>query len=337
MFTFMTAVASRNKPKPKLTKQFTLTETGEYLKTDYDGAYYYDATVALDVDGIEGMARMLAAFEADPHTCLVRGEPIGPTKGIRRALRDDPKRGPATLRAVEAGVPWVMIDFDAIPVASYEFTTSEERLAHLVSHLPECFQHTSYYYQWSASAGIKGWDHLSAHLWFWLDQPWLCRDLYERFYSGDFKDCGVDPAPFTPNQPHFVAAPIFTNCPDPLGTKRSGLVRGIYDAVTIPVWVKPVAPMPAFSAVQHHRMFPFTRFEELLSDIGPNYHAPIRRAISHYCAVASEAEFDRVWLVDRLQEAILFAPPGKSRKSDYSSTRYLDRSIDGAMKFRRVS
>lgn len=335
MFTFLTAVASRDKPLPKLTKQFTLTDTG-YTKTDYDGAYLYDANVIDDVVGVHEMALLLEAVADEPHSCLVRGEPIGPTENIRRALRDDPVRGPATIRPVAAGVPWVMIDFDKMPVASHGFTTNAQRLNYLASQLPPCFQEVTYFYQWSASAGLYGWDLLSCHLWFWLDQPWLCRDLYERFSDGDFKHCGVDPAPFTPNQPHYTAAPIFTNCPDPLSTERSGLVQGSRDAVTLPPWVKPVVPKPVFTPIQYHAKFPFSRFQELLADIGPGYHAEILKAIAHYCAVASPAEFDRAWLIDRIQEAIIYAPPGKNNKSDYSCIQYLNRAIDGAMKFRRV-
>ncbi|MBD8734913.1 hypothetical protein [Sphingomonas sp. CFBP 13706] len=330
MFTIMTTIwEERQDARPLLTKRITQTPQG-WSKADYDEAYLYDAIVETDTHDLAGLVDLLRELEGDPHSCLIRGEPIAATRSIRRALRDDPKRGAATIRPVDGGQPWVMLDMDKHPVASLGFTTNQQRLDYLVSQLPACFQEVSYYYQWSSSAGLDNWQTLSAHFWFWLDRPWNCRDLYERFHSGDFKDNGVDYSPFTPNQPHYTAFPIFTNCADPLGADRAGLVIKPLVEATLPPFIRVIPPKPEFTATEHHRRFPFTRFEALLNDIGPGYHHEVRRAIAHYVSVVRPHEYDRYDLVRRVQDAIMMAPAGKNRKADYSNDRYLNRLIDGA-------
>lgn len=326
--TILTTIEEKDGTHKRLTKVFSRSSSGDLIKADYDRAFLFDAST-IDIEGIEQLSAVLTWLEAQPNSCVIRGETINATKSIRRALVDDPARGHATIRPVEAGVSWVMLDFDKLPVASLNLSTERDRLDYLVSLLPEEFQGVSYHYQWSSSAGLDGWQTLSAHLWFWLDQPWPCRTLYERFATGDFASCEVDPAPFTSNQVHYTANPIFKGITDPVQA-RSGLVRGVRDDVALSVWIKPVEAAPALSNRDHYQRFGLSRFDDLLADIGPHYHRPILRAVGHYYAVVKPEDQDREDLIVRLRHAIETAPAGRSRKADYTARAYLDRVIDGA-------
>jgi hypothetical protein len=286
---------------------------------------------------IADLSELLTFLETEPRRCLVRGEPTGSVENVRRTLYAD-DRSPATLREAPQGVQWVMLDFDSVPVASLGLTSNQQRLDHLVSMLPECFQGVSYHYQWSSGAGLQGWgNYLSAHLSFWLSEPWRCTTLRERFRDGDFKGAGVDSSLFTANQIHYTAAPIFDGCADPLQGVRSGVVMGAHDEVTLPAYVRPIEPAPPFTPFEHNRLFPNVRFEELLGEIGPGYHAEIRRAVAHYVSVTPPEAFDRQYLLTSVTNAIHAAPPGRNPKRDYLCPRYLNRLLAGARrKFGRV-
>ncbi|MGK2911251.1 MAG: hypothetical protein ACSLE1_15830 [Sphingobium sp.] len=312
---------------PLLTKRFTADPNGGYLKKDFDSATLYDVDL-IDATNIREFSSVLKDLESLPHCCIVRAEPTGARENIRRKIASENGETPP-LRDNPRGLSWVMLDFDKLPVASLGLTNNEARLQYLVSLLPKEFNDVTYHYQWSASAGIDGWETLSAHLFFWLDQPWLCRTLYERFSSGDFKNVEVDPAPFTSNQPHYTAAPIFDGCIDPISEFRSGLRVGASEVVVLRPYSRPVTPPPAISPQRHYDTFGLKRFGELLGEIGPNYHRPILRAVAHYCAVVPMAEFDRYFLKTAIADAVTVAPQGKNRKSDYTNDAYLDRAISG--------
>ena len=320
---------------PLLTKVFRRELSGDLLKSDYDRAYLFDAQ-PLDVGSIHDLHEALTWLEDQPHSCLIRGEPIGATRAIRRALNDCSDRGPATIRPSSGGLQWQMLDFDHVPVGTMGLDDSEARLRYLVNLLPRAFHGASYHYQWSSSAGLDDWASLSCHLWFWLTEPWLCRTLYERFHDGDFTDCEVDPAPFTPNQVHYTACPMFRDMSDPVSS-RSGFVLGDQDAVELPVWRKPLAPAIDFPSRAHAEHLGRSQFEALLADIGPHYHRPILRAVAHYFAVTQPVDVDEEWLEGRVREAIHNAVHGRNRKADYLDAHYLRRVIQGARKFGRVS
>ncbi|MDF0540758.1 hypothetical protein PX699_00245 [Sphingobium sp. H39-3-25] len=307
-----------------MTKQFYRDENGDIAKTDYDNATFFNAT-EVDAENIEDLSAILTEIEAWPHSCLVRAQPTGATTNIRRKIASDNGETPP-LRDNPKGVSWLMLDFDKLPVSSLGLTTNDERLAYLVSVLPKEFADVTYHYQWSSSAGLDGWQTLSAHLFFWLDQPWFCRTLYERFYEGDFKNVPVDPAPFTSNQIHYTAAPIFEGVAYPV-VQRSGLVRGKSDVVRLSDYRKPVPPKPALSPVQHYQTYGLKRFEELLAEIGQHVHRPVLRAIAHYCAVVPLNDFDEHFLFSSVKNAMFAA--GASR--DYIDDKHLRRVTKTAL------
>ncbi|WP_188823979.1 hypothetical protein [Novosphingobium indicum] len=265
-----------------------------------------------------------------PYHAVVRGrlvegrDPIGVRRTLHTVVNPE-----GNFEAVPGGLTWLMFDIDKLPVASYGYTTTGERLAHLISILPSEFHHATFRYQWSSSAGLDDWSTLSCHLWFFLSEPWPCRTLYERIEYGDWKDYDIDPAPFTANQLHYTAAPIFIGTDDPLAADRSGLVPGAVDSVALSPWMREVTPRPMFTAVEREERFPGAGFEDLLADIGPSYHRPILRAVAHYVAVTRNPDIS--WLGQRLREAIWSAPPGRNRVEDYLDERYLHRVIYGAL------
>lgn len=328
MITVVSTMDERGSP-PLLTKIIRRSK-GEWVKSNYDNAYHFGARTH-DVDNIHALSTWLSVLEDMPDHALVRGRVVEGRDPfcIRRTLHTSTNQE-GNFEPVPGGLPWVMLDIDKLPVASLGLTTNEERLAHVISILPPEFQDATFHYQWSSSAGLDGWQTLSAHLWFWLDEPWPCRTLYERIEYGDWRDFDIDPAPFTVNQLHYTAAPIFDGIDDPLGTIRSGLIQGARDEVTLTPWVREVPAPQTFTAEEREQRFPGAGFEELLAEIGPNYHRPILRAVAHYIAVTQRP--DIFWLADRVREAIWQAAPGRNRKEDYADARYLDRVIHGALR-----
>jgi len=325
---------SRTGQAPYLTKKYYRDQEGRQQKSDYDRAFLFDA-YKLDVSSIDDLHDALSWLEDEPHACLIRGETCGETQSIRRTLNDCPDRGPATIRPVADGLQWVMLDFDKIPVSRLNLADEAERLAFLIRLLPDQFLSASFHFQWSSSAGMDNWKTLSCHLWYWLEEPWLCRTLFERFHDGDLADCEVDPAPFTPNQIHYTARPIFFDVEDPV-ERRSGFVRGSTDCVRLLPWVRRLELPPELPRDAHFKHSGLSRFEALLKDVGPRFHHPILRAAAHYFAVTPSSEVDEMWLEQRLRETIRTATPGRNRKENYLDRSYLNRVIRGARKFGRA-
>lgn len=276
----------------------------EWVTTPYEYAKLFHFET-IDVASIDDVANVVAGIEGSASAAIVRGEALRPSavKGSRRLLYDDGE--PATFRAPIDGLQWLMIDMDKRE-APHDLHP-DDRLDFLLSQLPACFHDASVYYQWSASAGLHGWDLLSAHFWFWLDEPWFCKDLRDRFEVGDWQDSGVDLRLFSPVQLHYSAAPIFEGRADPLGSERSGLIRRARNDVAVPAWqVPPVVkrkPMVDYTGPEN-----FKRFDELLSAIGTtgSYHEPIMRVAAHY--FATKRDPDPVFLREALREACSGAP-----------------------------
>src|SRR4051812_44931616 len=117
--TLLTTSANQPGARKILTKTFTRLPDGTVEKADYDNAWRFDADT-VEAGSIHDLSAILTWLETQPYSCVVRGEPIGETKSIRRALYDHPDHGPATLRATSTGRSWLMLDFDKIPVEALE-------------------------------------------------------------------------------------------------------------------------------------------------------------------------------------------------------------------------
>ena len=301
--------------KPLMTKIITPTGT-----KPYDSATFYNAH-RYEVSSIHELSMLLTALEGEINSCVVRGRLIDPTKTARIYRRFSDHAECPTLE--EQHQPWMLCDFDAVVAPSADMT-NQERLDYLVSLLPTFFHGASYHYRWSASAGTKGWEKLSCHIWFWFTEPWDSLTLKERI---KVEKWGVDHSVCTIGQPHYVARPIFKDMDDPLPGLRCGLVIGDRDAVDMPMYFPPYVPPPVRTTEK--LASPDAGFEERLAAIGPGYHAEISRAIAYYCKVMKDP--DLIYLKERVIDAITYAVPGKSPKSHYTNNAYLNRSISGAM------
>lgn len=310
----------------QLTKAFTRLEDGTVAKSDYDNAQRFRAIEAEPKDIFE-LSALLTELEAWTDACVVRAQVRSDANpdDINRRKLEDPTRDAPSLEKRPDGVWWVMCDFDKVP-APAGLTTNQERLDHLVSMLPEAFHGVTYHYHWSSSQGLKGWESLSCHLWFWLTRPHDDDLLCERHHVEGW-DC--DDAAFRTVQPLYTANPIFVNFDDVLDGERSGLIRGDRDDVDLPEYVPP--PPPKFP---DGTPMPFVRspsFQDRLDAIGPRLHQPILQAIASYVA-RHGWETDEAELMSILQDAIWDCGPTFSDKRDYMSDRYLRRAISGAVR-----
>lgn len=308
----------RDGTRAVLTKTVTATEVIQFgnVKTfDLDNIEFH---------GFDDMATILEWLEGEPHRALIRGNAINPGPSQPRLLRDQTDGRRATITPVAEGLNWIMLDVDKAPAPADLADTNEARLAYLLSYLPPVFRNVTTYYQWSSSAGLDGWKMLSAHFFFWCDTPQECGNLHKRSDKGDWRNL-VDPAPFTPNQVHYTASPIFDGREDPVGAVRSGVLKGTQDTVALAPWVAPFKARPVYSARVLQALQPGTTFNAAIAEIGtPHYHLPLLRAIAHYVAITPPLSRDRTYCLNTVE----LACRGSGRS--YIDARYLERVYDDA-------
>lgn len=317
-----------------LTKRFVMSGEGEIDKINFGNVKNFRCE-QFQVSGIFELAELLSKLESDPRACIIRGEPmphVDLSKPVRRTKWKTGNEEPY-FRSVEEGQPWLCIDFDDLKCPDHiaAETDPEAAIRHLISLLPPEFHNVTCLWQWSSSAGVKGWDNLRAHLWFWLDRGVHDDDLRRWAKTNDVK---IDGSLFNAVQVHYTAAPIFEDVPDPV-RRRSGLLRGLSDAVQLEV---PPKAVPSPKTPTSGGLVESVGFDGLLKQIGDHeggagFHEPITRAIASYVAT-NGPEFDREALKERVRAAILSAENHHRDQSvidRYSSDRDLDASIDGAI------
>lgn len=183
------------------------------------------------VDCIEALAMELEQLAKDPNACVIRG-----------AIKDKNKDKKVVNRRQHVGKDgvegdwdnhrpgrrWVAFDIDKLPLPEHlrpgdVVTRQAARViaAHARSTLPEEFRGASCAYHFSGSAGLRGWQDVSMHLWFWMDRPVF--DLSWRAWA-DGK--GVDASLFKAVQPHYTADPVIDGGEDHLAGVRFGLLDG---------------------------------------------------------------------------------------------------------------
>jgi hypothetical protein len=309
---------------PLMTKTFTATETipyGDAYEFSHDGE-------TAEFENIEHLSCILDLIQDWHSSCVIRGRLIeGRTDPVLR--RKDAWGGqPAFFEMVPEGISWCMIDMDKVPAPPD--LHPDDRINYLVGLLPEYLRDTSYHYQWSSSAGTKGWDLLSIHMWFCLSEPRTDAQM-ERWASMTH---AVDPAVMRTVQVHYTSRPRFIGRDDPMGSERSGLIRKTSDTALLPIMPEPTPIKSSGFRPLHQNRSPMSSFEHKIDQIGPRLHQPINSAIASYIACGGH---DFAYLKDRIRQRLACCPTDGQDPRIYTNDRYLDASIRGAQrKFTRL-
>lgn len=211
--TILTGARSGRGRPVALAKTYRRGEGGAVVGVRPPAAYLFDWTCRAP-GGLEDLARILTALERQPRCAVVRAAPRAglDRAGVRRLGGHRPN---ATFR--DAGLSWLCVDVDdlrrprTLPPGHLEGAA-----LYAIAHLPDAFCGAGVVAQWSGSAGVKGWDVLKLHLWFWLSEPVACKRL--RPWADKLKAGGapIDPALYRIPQLHLTAAPILDGLPDPV-------------------------------------------------------------------------------------------------------------------------
>lgn len=304
------------------------------IKENYSRAarFNYESRPCQD---IRELSAILSELEADPHAMIIRGrlaDDIDP-RNVRRKTRPD-NNGKVWIDPQPR--PWMMIDFDGIvaPACTDPIDDPEGVIEYLIGLLPSEFHDAACHWQLSSSAGMS--DDLSAHVWFWMDEPvsdddarqwgkWINEQRKADAASrGQIVGDLIDPAVFNTVQAHYTAAPIFEGLADPI-PRRSGFHDGD-DAVTLKMLPK-------------KRKTESTGFDGKLQTLGDGlgrdgFNLPLIRSTASYVAsngIPGPKERER--LKGRLRAEIKAAPKEQGRNvTRYESDAYLDDIIRSAVR-----
>lgn len=286
------------------------------------------------VEGIDALSQHLTALESMPDAFVIRGSPtteVDPAQSCRRTKEN--------FITPEIGKRWVMIDFDKLPIPSELDLTIDPGAAieHLVKQLPKEFHNASYHYQLSSSAGFSAPETISAHVWFWLADPWPDEKL-KTWAKAVNKKAGsklVDPALFNDVQAHYTASPIFEGVTDPF-PKRSALIKKTKDAVSIREIKIPKCPASQPSG-QFESGPGFDWWLACIGDHqgGDGFHEPIIKAIASYVSTHGRDDTDKEALFGIMSARVLAAD--RSRHDDgyveitMAGREHLMQAIEGAL------
>jgi hypothetical protein len=313
-------------------KRFWLDKkTGEIKSRSY-GKETHFRVEAIAVSDIKSLARALERISRNPFAFVVRGRLLpgfDPKKTLRRCVPNKKTGEPATF---EAGARrWQLVDVDKIvrPITIDPKSDPEDAVEYVIWLLPpECWDATTWW-QWSSSQSVDPRaETLSLHLWFWLEEPLDDASLKRWAISANIA-AGyklIDPAPYSSVQAHYLAIPDFVApLTDPL-QRRSGLRKGLDEAVSLvipePISIKrPDQPSLNGYAPGHG-------VEAYLAMIGgpEGTREPIRSAIASYIAINGR-NADCTDLKAAIRDAILTNRPGVDL-GHYYDDDHLDRLID---------
>ena len=214
----------------RLAKLITRTESGLEVK-GFDDARTF-AWRQVTVGDLDDIHLMLEQLRGDPKSCVIRGEPMGHVGmqsivNRRQHVGSDGTRPDWDHHAL--GRQWVAFDLDKVAQDSFRGDVpvpNEEQARAIVYQvraevMPPAFAKAACVYKLSSSAGLKSWDRVSMHLWFWLDRR--VHDLSLREYC---KAHGFDISFSKCVQPHYTADPVFEGMMDPLAGVRLGRLPG---------------------------------------------------------------------------------------------------------------
>jgi hypothetical protein len=164
----------------------------------YDRAFRFDAEQR-SVTGAEDLYKLLLELAGDHRACVVRGEPIGDGKNIRRKSTG----AEATLRDAPTSV--LALDLDHVPLPDHIDPRHDldACIETALALLPECFQAASCVVQFTASHGYKPGARL--RLWYRLSRPIISKEV-KHWLHQEIETRLIDRSLYSPVQPHYTSA-----------------------------------------------------------------------------------------------------------------------------------
>ena len=170
-------------------------------------------------------------MEIEPNKFVIRGGLIESrnSSGLRRLAK--PKEdSPANFEEVDC--QWRLLDIDEVDIPD-SFIAGQSPLIDLIQHviqlLPDAFNVSDCWYQFSSSMGIKA-GKIRVHLWYWLSKP--VSNLNMRAW---LSESPVDLSLFRTLQPHYTANPIFLDGAVDPWPNRSGMFNSGNDVIAVQV------------------------------------------------------------------------------------------------------
>lgn len=280
---------------------------------------------------------MLDQVRRDPRAFVVRG---ALTAAAAEAVAANPNQTIKRRKHLKNGIDptlaetprrWTMVDIDNWPLRNSDDLAADPASAidaAIYELLPDAFHDAECWWQLSSSAGfVPGF--LKAHLFFWLAEP--ADNLHVKAVFKQHAP-GIDRAPFSAAQPHYIADPIidgFDPCP-----QRTGWRKGLEPSVTLPALVVQEARPRPLGTGATGRVGSVMDTLAFLGDGegGEGFHAPLRAATLRYAReCARYGDRDDKALKAKLVEAMRAAPRKveRGRLEAYNDV-YLQRLIDGA-------
>ncbi|MGU3360343.1 hypothetical protein ACLBWX_08425 [Methylobacterium sp. M6A4_1b] len=214
--------------------------TGEVVTGDYERGAMNFRPVCHPVASIRDFARVLDQVALSPGSCVIRGEPKHPElTAIRRQK----------INFEDVRRHWSLHDLDGIPLPPGLDWRAEPEAAvrYAVGLMPEPFHGATCWWAFSAGQGIK--PGLRLRLGFWHDVP-LSADELKIYLAEKIQAPGVpkrswrrvspvDPAVYNVVQVNYIGRPIFEDAMvDPV-PRRSGLLVGTREVVSVPLPILP--------------------------------------------------------------------------------------------------
>ena len=315
-------------------KRFVRGEDGIIQPIPYNAGKYF-SVVVWPVSDIFTLSARLMAVEGLPMAFVIRGAPRNPptSKTLIRRLKEN-------FATPEAGRRWAMIDFDKITLPDGLDLTKDTSavIEHMVSILPPEFHDCSYHYQLSSSAGMGDPRKASAHVWFWLSEPWSDANLkvWANAVNNQAGRTLIDTALFNDVQAHYTAAPIFEGVDNPFPV-RSALVQKTNHSVSIHAIEVPESTLAARPTGPFE---PGPGFDEWLERIGDHpggdgFHEPIMKASASYARTHGRDGTDVEALYEIIRNRVLTADQSKHDDKDIekrASREYILPLIESAIK-----
>lgn len=127
-------------------KRFQIEESGALTCIPYGQESHFGHALC-QVGNIAELGSLVQTLSFTQNSILIRGTATpGLAAPIRRRDYNFPEHA--------SGCPWLMIDFDNLQLPEGMSPSSREAIEHVIRKLPSEFHGASYYYQFSASAGI---------------------------------------------------------------------------------------------------------------------------------------------------------------------------------------